>query len=224
LLMKASKYPEQVEEWSEKGVAMLCDGYKRLGREKEFVDLIGSRPHSLGLVPHGSASGTQALIKIDAYFIMGLAVDQVEELKAQMKEESKKHEKLLVDQQANTDRSLIEQQAKMDRMMCNQQKTTDKLLSEISKQANELHTLRNFIQSIESSMLSEKQHNCLPDNTENSIDEKTNQVDRSVVAAHMCTNKTCHRDTTMKGNLVWKKQCDNCLLKYKRVRTKTDIT
>jgi hypothetical protein len=86
LLMKAAKYPEQVEEWGAKGVAMLYDGYKRLGREKEFVDLIGSRPHSLALVPHGSASGTQALVTINAYFnVSGLAVDQVEELKAQMK-------------------------------------------------------------------------------------------------------------------------------------------
>jgi hypothetical protein len=57
LLMKADKYPEQVEEWSVKGVTMLYDGYKLLGRGEEFVDLVGSRPHKLALVPHGSASG-----------------------------------------------------------------------------------------------------------------------------------------------------------------------
>jgi hypothetical protein len=61
---------------------MLCDGYKRLGRENDFVDLIGSRPHSLGLVPHGSASGTQALITMNAYFNTRLAVNhKVDNLK-----------------------------------------------------------------------------------------------------------------------------------------------
>jgi hypothetical protein len=109
---------------------MLCDGYKRLGRENEFVDLIGSRPHSLGLVPHGSASGTQALIKIDAYFIMGLAVDQVEELKAQMKLDASKYSQEINDLKTIITKQIGEQQTITGKLLREQEKKhTEQMVS-----------------------------------------------------------------------------------------------
>jgi hypothetical protein len=64
--------------------------------------------------------------------IMGLAVDQVEEIKAQMKKESKKYRNLFVDQQALIDKLLVEQQLQQtitdNRLIEQQTKTDEKLL------------------------------------------------------------------------------------------------
>jgi hypothetical protein len=206
LLMKAAKYPEQVEDWGEKGVAMLSERYRCLGRENEFVDLVGSRPHSLALVPHGSASGTQALVTINAYFTMGLAVDQVEEIKAQMKKESKKYKQLLLAQQTKTDKLLLEQQEKMNKLVVEQQ------LRVVDQERKNNVQMANMRTLIEISVLGKRSVNLAAPRTSHPVNQVT------IGNMHCNNSRWCHNVTRKKVNGKQKQLCEECLSKDKNRR------
>jgi hypothetical protein len=126
---------------------------------------------------------------------MGLAVDQVEELKAQMRKESIKYKQLLLDQherfeakQTKTDERLLKQEAKTKKLLVDQETRYDKLMLQILAIQQSLPTTQIYPSS-------PQQNN---------------------VTVMICCNAWCEIPTSCLKSGKHKRECDRCLTRHKK--------